>query len=210
MSSGPVMRLNWGSFSTGAPQRQRLGHVIWRRDLERGRPWPPVDPVPPPVPPAAWPARPASSPPRRDPAVNRAREDSRRLPSDVAARRWADRRLANRQSRSSSHLPPALIPSTRPSTTILSSDPPASARKSPITFSRCSRSNRLHRSLVRGLQRQLVWPRRFHRNRSNHCRSKRLKPEQEIHSVRLQCVRTKKFCRSATGLTQKPRRQSAR
>jgi hypothetical protein len=33
---------------------------------------------------------------------------------------------------------------------------------------------------------------------SNHCRPKRLKPEQQTQMVRLQCVRTKKFYRSAT------------
>jgi len=65
-------------------------------------------------------------------------------------------------------------------------------------------------SMVRALQRQIIWLRRFHRNRSNYCRPKRLKPDQEIQSVRLQCVRTKNFYRSAAGLGQIRRGQTAR
>jgi hypothetical protein len=39
-------------------------------------------------------------------------------------------------------------------------------------------------------------------NRSNNCRPKRLKLEQQTRPLRLQCVGTKKMYRSATGLTQ--------
>jgi hypothetical protein len=60
------------------------------------------------------------------------------------------------------------------------------------------------------LARYFVWLRQF-RNHSNHCRPKRLKPEQQTQSVRLQCVRTKKIYRSATTrLTESYRRRLAR
>jgi hypothetical protein len=57
--------------------------------------------------------------------------------------------------------------------------------------------------LVQALQRQTAQLRQFRRNRSNHCRPKRLKPDQQTQTVRPQYVGTKKLYRSAAGLTPK-------
>jgi hypothetical protein len=56
-------------------------------------------------------------------------------------------------------------------------------------------------ALVQPLQRLIVPLFDFASCRSNHCRPKRLKPDQQIQPVRLQCVETRKRYRSATGLT---------
>ena len=77
---------------------------------------------------------PASSPSLLGPAAGHEPEDSRRLPSDVGARRSADQRPANPRSGSSSRQAQALTRTARQSTTALSFDPPASVRKSPATY----------------------------------------------------------------------------